>query len=144
MIPSAVRDDDRRRPGTKPNSNRGSEARDRCPEGGKDVTEGELTVSIEPRCFQYKRNEVKRERVGEPTGCRERIVVGTQAQEKEERCEPDADPEEGRHVSEGGRFHHGPAAIRLTRHLTRLVCNTCEIEEPHEMVDDDKDAGRDE
>jgi hypothetical protein len=48
MIPSAVRDDDRRRPGTKPNSNRGSEARDRCPEGGKDVTEGELTVSIEP------------------------------------------------------------------------------------------------
>ena len=82
--------------------------------------------------------------MGQPTGCRERVIVSTQAQEKEERCEPDADPEEGRHVSEGGRFHHGPAAIRLTRHLTRLVRNMCEIEEPHEMVDDDKDAGRDE
>lgn len=48
MIPSAFRDDDRRRPGTKPNSNRGSEERDRCPEGGNDATEGELAVSRMP------------------------------------------------------------------------------------------------
>lgn len=97
-------------------------------------------------CLQTQRGEKRKEneRVGQPTRCRERIVVSTQAQEKEERCEPDADPEEGRHVSEGGGVHHGPAAIRLTRHLACLVRNMCEIEEPHEMVDDDKDAGRDE
>jgi hypothetical protein len=46
MMPSAVRDDDRRKPGTKPKNNRRSEERDRCPEGGKDV--GECTASREP------------------------------------------------------------------------------------------------
>lgn len=74
------------------------------------------------------------------TGCWERIVVGTQAQEKKQRCEPDADPKEGCHVSEGGHFHHEPATICLAPYLTRLVRGMCEMEEPHEMVDDDKDA----
>ena len=44
-MPSALRDDDRRNPGTKPKSTRRSEERDRCPEGGKDATEGESTAS---------------------------------------------------------------------------------------------------
>ena len=45
MMPSALRDDDRRNPGTKPKSTRRSEERDRCPAGGKDATEGESTAS---------------------------------------------------------------------------------------------------
>jgi hypothetical protein len=56
MIPSVLRDDDRRRPGIKPNSNRGSKERDRCIVGGKDVAEmeGEFIVSRVPKlCFQY-------------------------------------------------------------------------------------------
>ena len=92
-----------------------------------------------------KRNRAKKrkkEKAGRHTGCRERIVVGTQAQKKEQRREPDADPEEGRHVSKGGHFHHGPTVICLTSHLTRLVRDMCEMEEPKEMVDDDKDARR--
>lgn len=47
IIPSLVRDDDRRRAGTMPNSNRGSEER----EGGMDVTEGEFTGSREPSWY---------------------------------------------------------------------------------------------
>lgn len=52
MIPSALRDDDRRRPGIKPNSKRGSKERDLCIVGGKDVAEmeGELIVSRMPSC----------------------------------------------------------------------------------------------
>lgn len=83
------------------------------------------------------RNAPGAESTGILTGCRERIVVGAQAEEKEQRCEPDADPKEGRHITEGGRFHHGPAAICPVRHLTRLVGDMCEMEEPHKMVDDD-------
>jgi len=45
MMPSGVRDDDRRILGTKPKSSRKSEERDRCPDGGKDATEGEFTAS---------------------------------------------------------------------------------------------------
>jgi hypothetical protein len=74
------------------------------------------------------------------TGCRERVVVGAQAEEKEQRYEPDADPKEGRHITEGGHFHHRPAAICLVRHLTCVVCDMCEMEEPHKMVDDDENA----
>jgi len=50
IIPSALRDDDRRRPGMKPNSNRGSKERDRCIVGGKDdaAMEGEFMVSRVP------------------------------------------------------------------------------------------------
>jgi hypothetical protein len=61
MIPSALRDDDRRRPGIKPNSNRGSkerEERDRCIVGEKDgaATEGEFMMSRVPSCvFNTKR-----------------------------------------------------------------------------------------
>src|SRR6266478_645782 len=56
MIPSALRDDDRRRPGMKPNSNRGSKERDRCTEGGKGgaETEGEFTGSREPSCVSVR------------------------------------------------------------------------------------------
>jgi hypothetical protein len=52
MIPSALRDDDRRRPGIKPNSNRGSKERDLCIVGEKDVAarEGELMLSRVPTC----------------------------------------------------------------------------------------------
>jgi hypothetical protein len=48
--PSALRDDDRRRPGIKPNSNRGSKERDRCILGGKDdaTIEGEFMTSRVP------------------------------------------------------------------------------------------------
>jgi hypothetical protein len=95
--------------------------------------------------FQHERTGGE-ELPGILTGCGERIVVGAQAEEKEQRCEPDADPKEGRHITEGGRFHHGPAAICLVRlrHLTRPVRDMCEMEEPHEMVDDDQNARRDE
>lgn len=57
MIPSALREDDRRRPGIKPNSNRGSKERDRCIVGGKGVAErkGELVVSRGPSCV-FNRN----------------------------------------------------------------------------------------
>jgi hypothetical protein len=50
MIPSAFRDDDRRRPGIKPDSNRGSNERDFCIEGEKDVgtMEGEFMASRVP------------------------------------------------------------------------------------------------
>jgi hypothetical protein len=89
-----------------------------------------------------KRKETKK--AERHTGCRERIVVGTQAQEKEQRCEPYADPKEGRHVSKCGRFDHGPAAICLARQLTRLVRDMCEMEEPHEVVNDDEYARGDE
>jgi hypothetical protein len=139
MIPSALRDDDRRRPGIKPNSNRGSKERDRCTAGGRDVAEmnGELIVSRVPSCVFSTNAPGEKVLTGILTGCRERIVVGAQAEEKEQRCEPDADPKEGRHITEGGRFHHGPAAICLVRHLTHLVRDMCEMEEPHKMVDDD-------
>ena len=143
-MPSAVRDDDRRKPGTKPKSNRRSDERDRCPDGGKDV--GECTASREPRCLlvQTRRDEEKKRKRLRHTGCRERIVVGTQAQEKEQRREPDTDPKEGCHVSKGGRFDHGPAAICLARQLTRLVRDMCEMEEPQKVVDDDEYARGDE
>jgi hypothetical protein len=58
IIPSALRDDDRRRPGIKPNNNRGSKERDLCIVGGKDAAEmeGELMVSRVPSCvFNTKR-----------------------------------------------------------------------------------------
>jgi len=50
MIPSALRDVDRRRPGMKPNSNRGSSERDFCIVGENDVatTEGEFMASRAP------------------------------------------------------------------------------------------------
>jgi len=85
--------------------------------------------------FQYER--IGSENTGILTGCRQRIVVGAQAEEKEQRCEPDADPKKGRHITEGGRFHHGPAAVCLVGHLTCVVRDMCEMEEPHKMVDDD-------
>ena len=49
-IPSALRDDDRRRPGIKPNSNRGSKERVLCIVGGNDVgeMEGEFIMSRVP------------------------------------------------------------------------------------------------
>lgn len=57
MIPSAVfRDDDRRRPGMKPNSNRGSNERDRCIVGEKDVgaMQGEFMLSKVPNCVSIR------------------------------------------------------------------------------------------
>lgn len=139
--PSALRDDDRRRPGIKPNSNRGSKERDFCIVGEKVVAarEGEFVVSRVPRCVSI-RTDRGRKSTRILTGCRKRIVVGAQAEEKEQRCEPDADPKESRHITEGRCFHHGPAAICLVRHLTRLVRDMCEMEEPHKMVDDDQNA----
>lgn len=49
-IPSAFRDDDRRRPGIKPDSNRGSKERVRCIAGEKDAAaiEGEFMASRVP------------------------------------------------------------------------------------------------
>lgn len=146
MIPSALRDGDRRRPGIKPDKSRGSKERVLCIVGGKDdaVMEGEFTESRLPSRASIRTHRGAK-LLGQLTGCRQRVVIGAQAEEKEQRCEPDADPEEGRHVTKGWRFHHGPAAaICLSRHLTLLVCDACEVEEPHEMVDDDKNARRDE
>jgi hypothetical protein len=56
MIPSALRGDDRRRPGMKPDSNRGSKERDRCIVGGKDVVakQGEFMVSCVPSCVSIR------------------------------------------------------------------------------------------
>ena len=56
MIPSAFRDDDRRRPGIKPNSNRGSRERDFCIVGEKDLgaMEGEFMVSRVPSCVSVR------------------------------------------------------------------------------------------
>jgi hypothetical protein len=56
MIPSALRDVDRRRPGMKPNSNRGSKERDLCIAGGKGVAgmEGEFMVSRVPSCVSIQ------------------------------------------------------------------------------------------
>lgn len=51
MRPSALRDDARRSPGTKPNIRRRSEeraGRGRCADVGKEAAEGELTASREP------------------------------------------------------------------------------------------------
>jgi hypothetical protein len=141
MIPSALRDDDRRRPGMKPNSNRGSNERDFCIVGENVIAtrEGEFVVSRVPKCVSIRTHRGAKS-AGILTGRRKRIVVRAQAEEKEQRCEPDADPKESRHVTEGGRFHHGSAAICLVRYLTRLVRDMCEVEEPHKMVDDDQKA----
>lgn len=144
IIPSALRDDDRRRPGIKPNSSRGSRERDLCIVGVKDVVAeraGEFMVSRVPSLrFNTNAPGEAKKSAGILTGRRERIVVGAQAEEKEQRREPDADPKESRHVTEGGRLQHGPAAICLVRQLARLVRDMCEVEEPHKMVDDDQKA----
>jgi len=78
------------------------------------------------------------------TRCGERIVIRAQAQEEEERGEPDADREERRHLSERWRPHHGPATIRLACGVVRLVREAREVKEPDEVVYDNEDAGRDE
>lgn len=56
MIPSALRDDDRRRPGIKPDNNRGSKERVRCIVGGKDdaAMEGEFMESRGPNCVSIR------------------------------------------------------------------------------------------
>jgi len=78
------------------------------------------------------------------TRCGEGVVVRAQAQEEEERGEPDADREERRHLSERWGLHHGPAAIRLARGVVRVLREAREVEEPNEVVHDDEDARGDE
>jgi hypothetical protein len=70
-----------------------------------------------------------------------RGVVSAQAQEEEERSEPNADREERGHLSERGRAHDGSAAVGVVRGMMRLVREAGEVEEPEEADGDDEDAG---
>lgn len=90
------------------------------------------------------REEGGRNQTTRLTRCWKRVVVSAQAQEEEERSEPDADREERGHLSERGRAHDGSAAVGVVRGMMRLVREAGEVEEPEEVVGDDEDAGRDE
>ena len=87
MRPSALRDDARRRPGTKPSIKRRSGERPRadpwrCAEEEKEAAEGVPTPSREPGRLGVSAI-VERRGKGELTGCGKGVVVRAQAQEKE-------------------------------------------------------------
>jgi hypothetical protein len=87
MRPSALRDDARRKPGTKPNIMRNSDERPRagrarCAEVWKEPAEGAPTPSMEPVGMR-ERYWRGRGRVGGLTGCGKSIVVRAQAQKEE-------------------------------------------------------------
>jgi hypothetical protein len=85
-----------------------------------------------------------RNRTARLTRCRKRVVVSAQAQEEEERGEPDADREKRGHLSERGRFGDGSAAVGMVSGIMGLMREAGEVEEPEEVVNDDEDAGGDE
>lgn len=84
MRPSALRDDARRRPGTKPNIRRrsGERPRVRCAEEEKEAAEGAPTPSREPEGLRVSAI-VERRGNGELTGCGKGVVVRAQTQEEE-------------------------------------------------------------
>ena len=87
MRPSALRDDARRRPGTKPSIKRRSGERPRadpwrCAEEEKEAAEGVPTPSRVPWVLRVSAIAERRGK-GELTGCGKGVVVRAQAQEKE-------------------------------------------------------------
>jgi hypothetical protein len=96
------------------------------------------------RSGEKKKGGVGRNRTARLTRCRKRVVVSAQAQEEEERGEPDADREKRGHLSERGRSGDGSAAVGVLSGIMRLMREAGEVEEPEEVVNDDEDAGGDE
>ena len=75
------------------------------------------------------------------------IVIGAQAQEEEERHEPDADGKERCNVHEAGSVDGARlcsiSVSRLSLGLG-LLCLFRKIEEPEKVIRDDHDAGQEE